>query len=257
MNYFIKIMTLAFLPLVSLDVFSASPETTFRSAEKQTTLIELYTSEGCSSCPPADRWLSKLKNSEGLWQDFIPIAFHVDYWNYLGWKDRFSQPMFSQRQRQYKKQKLINAVYTPGFVVDGNEWRGWFRGRKPFDTSHDTPGVLELSITDDAFSAQFSPSTPTRRALQLNLAILAMDLQTDVARGENAGRELSHDFVVLRLENYDANTEHKWQGALPVQERQGEIAVVAWISEASKLSPIQAVGGLLSQTTDHATDRPI
>ena len=79
---------------------SASAETIrFLSHDVQTNLVELYTSEGCSSCPPADRWLSKLRNSEQLWKGFVPLAFHVDYWDYIGWKDRFASPIYGARHR--------------------------------------------------------------------------------------------------------------------------------------------------------------
>ena len=73
-------------PLVS----PAAP-VTFASTARQTSLLELYTSEGCSSCPPAEAWLSGLKDNPGLWRDFVPVAFHVDYWNYLGWRDKWSR----------------------------------------------------------------------------------------------------------------------------------------------------------------------
>ncbi len=91
----------------------------------QSNLIELYTSEGCSSCPPADRWLSTLKEHPALWQRLVPIAFHVDYWDYIGWKDRFSQSEFSARQRQYVKENALPTVYTPGIMSNGKEWRNF------------------------------------------------------------------------------------------------------------------------------------
>ena len=98
----------------------------FKSATEQTGMLELYTSEGCSSCPPADSWLSSLKNEDGLWREFIPLAFHVDYWDYIGWKDRFASPKNSNRQRQYARGQSLKTVYTPGFLYNGEEWRGWF-----------------------------------------------------------------------------------------------------------------------------------
>src|SRR5437899_10682781 len=83
---------------------AASAQTTgvtFQSSEKQTALLELFTSEGCSSCPPAEAWLSRLQDSTGLWRDVVPVAFHVDYWDYLGWRDRWAAKDFSERQRAY------------------------------------------------------------------------------------------------------------------------------------------------------------
>ena len=73
-------------------ITSLAAETRFESGPQQISLVELYTSEGCSSCPPAEAWLSRLKEEPGLWKNFVPIAFHVDYWDRLGWRDRFSSP---------------------------------------------------------------------------------------------------------------------------------------------------------------------
>ena len=93
------------------------------SPPTQVDLIELYTSEGCSSCPPADRWVSSLQDEPGLWRDFIPLAFHVDYWDYIGWVDRFASPAFTARQYRYAAQQSMRTVYTPGFFNNGKEWR--------------------------------------------------------------------------------------------------------------------------------------
>src|SRR5437867_10582189 len=80
---------------------TAAAPISFQSQQNRTALLELYTSEGCSSCPPAEAWLSKLKDAPGLWRDFVPIAFHVDYWDSLGWKDPFAIKAYSERQRDY------------------------------------------------------------------------------------------------------------------------------------------------------------
>jgi hypothetical protein len=80
------------------------------------------------SCPPADEWLGRQKEATELWQRLIPLAFHVDYWDYLGWWDRFASAEFSQRQRDYRHSGGLGSVYTPGVVVNGQEWRGWYRG---------------------------------------------------------------------------------------------------------------------------------
>ena len=84
---------------------------TFKSSDKQVSLIELYTSEGCSSCPPADHWLNGLTDQQGLWTDFIPIAFHVDYWDYIGWQDPYAYSRYTQRQYRYQENNNIRSVY--------------------------------------------------------------------------------------------------------------------------------------------------
>jgi hypothetical protein len=88
-------------------------ELRFQSSAKQVALIELYTSEGCSSCPPAEAWLSQLKADPGLWTSFVPIAFHVDYWDNLGWRDRFAAEKFTARQRAYAVEWSGDSLYTP------------------------------------------------------------------------------------------------------------------------------------------------
>src|ERR1041385_689795 len=95
------------LILIAIFVSSVNAQTThitFQSSAVQTALLELYTSEGCSSCPPAEAQLSRLKKSSGLWKDFVPVAFHVDYWDYLGWRDPWASAEFSDRQRSYAQQ---------------------------------------------------------------------------------------------------------------------------------------------------------
>src|SRR5437763_12029180 len=127
---------------------STPPATTFESSETQTSLIELFTSEGCSSCPPAEKWLSAFKSNPDLWKKTVPVAFHVDYWNHLGWRDRFSKPEFTSRQRRYAAAWGGDSVYTPGFVVNGKEWRGWFGGNVTPITSTKV-GVLRVAVRDD------------------------------------------------------------------------------------------------------------
>src|SRR6059036_3501 len=109
--------TLIVLAMTAAITASAA-ETTFEVGPQRAQLLELYTSEGCSSCPPAEAWLSKLKDAPGLWRDFVPIAFHVDYWDSLGWKDPFAIKAYSERQRDYAASWRSRSVYTPGFVLD-------------------------------------------------------------------------------------------------------------------------------------------
>ena len=124
---------LALLTLLTLSVTPTAQVTAegdgqrIESPAHRVALVELFTSEGCSSCPPADRWLSELKHDERIWDRLVPVAFHVDYWDYIGWPDRFATKAFGERQRNYARGGNVASVYTPGFVVHGEEWRGWFR----------------------------------------------------------------------------------------------------------------------------------
>ena len=227
-------------------LFASEPQT-FESGETQGTLIELFTSEGCSSCPPAEKWLSGLKSDQELWKKIVPVAFHVDYWDRLGWRDRFAKPEFTSRQQRYAAAWGGDSVYTPGFVVNGKEWRDWFGGNA-IATGSTKVGVLRVSLgADGKLSASFIPETRQPHGFALNVALLGNDLESDVKRGENSGRKLRHDFVVLDFIKIDmANESNGWNGSIVLPMRSGDdkpSALAAWITENE--TPIQATGGWL------------
>ena len=216
------------------------------SPSQQASLIELYTSEGCSSCPAADQWLSKLKQDKHLWQQIVPVAFHVDYWNFLGWKDRFSQPVYSQRQRKYKQHGYLNVIYTPGFIKNGREWRGWF-DKQPLQLDNKNVGVLQANINKTSSHVSFKPEITIQGPLQLNVALLGFDLSSDITNGENRGKRLTHDFVVLEFRQHQqqANRQgHHWQlenDFLKTSTNANGIAL--WLTQPNDPTPIQATGG--------------
>ncbi len=230
----LTLLILLLLPLTSMA------QQSFSSGPQKNQLIELYTSEGCSSCPPADSWLSRYKNNPKLWSEVIPVAFHVDYWDYIGWPDRFAQPSYSLRQRLHARQGNISQVYTPGFVVDGKEWKGWYRSRNTPGISKKSPGVLTVNIQQRQFTASFD-----NKADKLTIAVLGFDLKTPVKAGENKGELLNHNFVVLAIKDYQLN-HSQWQGdmpAVPSGYEDTSLAVAAWVSDSHSLKPLQAVGG--------------
>src|SRR3989449_10775896 len=157
------------LPAVFVAAVNAqNTSLTFQSSGEQTALIELYTSEGCSSCPPAETWLSRLKASPGLWKDFVPLAFHVDYWDYLGWRDPWANKSFSDRQRAYAKQWRSQSIYTPGFVLNGKEWRAWSGRKDGPEYGVANAGVLTVTSSDmNRWQMSFAPA---------NAAVAAYDL---------------------------------------------------------------------------------
>ncbi len=221
----------------------------FESGEARVRLVELYTSEGCSSCPPADRFVSGLVDDPRVWSEIVPVAFHVDYWDYIGWPDRFASPAFSERQRQHAHLGHVRNVYTPGFVVGGKEWRGFFRRQAIPDAEPVPIGSLALSVDGDAASARFvAKGLPEQ--LELHVALLGFDLATQVRAGENHGRRLEHDFVVLSYARayLDATPEGY---VAPVQipppsTESPRTAIAAWVTPVDDTLPIQAVGGWLN-----------
>lgn len=245
----VKQFLLYFSILLPITV-TAGSDITFTSPSQQTTLLELYTSEGCSSCPPADKWLSTLKDDPRLWKEIIPIAFHVDYWNYLGWEDKFSRAEYSQRQRNYARFNRLKTVYTPGFLQNGKEWRAWFRSRHFNTNLGEIVGRLEVTISDKTVTANFRPEKPITGKLHLHVAWLGFDLITEVRDGENEGKNLQHDFVSLDTQSVQetkAADAYRWQFTLstPTNGLPRKKGIAFWITNGSDPTPIQATGGWL------------
>lgn len=239
---------IAAILLITNAAASAAP-LTFQSTNQQVSLLELYTSEGCSSCPPADRWISQLKSDPRLWREIIPVAFHVDYWDYIGWPDRFASAMFSQRQRQYAQTGNIRTVYTPGLVLDGNEWRGWFSDPVLRLAPRADVGSLRLDIENGQALISFTPLQAFPNQLTLHLALLGFDLSTAVKAGENRGRQLRHDFTVVAYQTAPIVQQGgRYSLQLPLPSHRfavPRLAVAAWLSNQQNQRPLQAVGGWL------------
>lgn len=247
-----RVAVIAYFLLVLTAGFAAAdadkPSTIFSSGEQQVTMIELFTSEGCSSCPPADRWLSGLKSDSGLWKRFVPIGFHVDYWDYIGWEDRFAQAEYSARQRQYAVEGGSRTVYTPGVFHQGEEWLGW-RSRGSIAIDDAKVGELTVRINDKDAAIQFENLNPDIERLTAHVAVLGMNLETFVRAGENKGRRLNHDFVALDI----ASSRLKRSGSsftavtrLPkISSDADSLALAVWVSEVGTQAPIQSVGGYL------------
>jgi hypothetical protein len=235
---------LALILLVGGTLTAYAGDRVFESRPQKVHLIELFTSQGCSSCPPAEAWLSKLKNEPGLWKDFVPLAFHVDYWDRLGWRDPFASKEWTARQYQYSAAWNSEGVYTPGFVLDGRE----LLDRKIPSASIETPGSLRASVTNRSVIGEFIPAHRGARDLDLHVALLAFDVATSVTAGENSGRKLSQDFVVMflttgRMSDGKAEIPLTIYPQPPAPNQIGAIAV--WITAPNQIEPIQSVGGWL------------
>ncbi len=237
--------------LLASTVSAESEIQRFESPPERATVVELFTSHGCSSCPPADEWLRRLSQLPGLWSQVIPLAFHVDYWDYLGWRDRFAAAEFSRRQRDYRRTGALGSVYTPGVLVNGNEWRGWYHGRPIPDTDRPHIGQLHLEATaDDGAILRFTPGPDWQTGdLRAHLAILGSDLESAIEGGENRGRTLREAFVVLALNTSASQfAPYTWRLGWPQFEPAGQsrLAVAAWLSSENDPAPLQAVGGWLA-----------
>jgi hypothetical protein len=223
----------------------------FQSGEKQVSLVELYTSEGCSSCPPAEAWMAGLKDLPELWKGFAPMAFHVDYWNSLGWKDRWSLPEFTGRQRAYAEAWKNDNIYTPCLVLNGKESHlGFFGGRIPA-ASAENVGVLAVSTEDsNLWNATFAPAKAAGIAYEVHAALLAGGLDSDVQAGENRGRHLHHEFAVLNLIQMPMTTNNGTAKGRFISDTarynlKKDLAIAVWITRGGQMEPLQATGGWL------------
>jgi hypothetical protein len=233
--------------IAPLTVFAGPLE--FKSSDARVSLLELYTSEGCNSCPPADRFVNELKSDSRLWREVIPVAFHVDYWDYIGWRDRFASPRYAERQRNYARRGYVKSVYTPGLVLGGEEWRSWFFSPTLKLGKGADVGPLRLTVEDGKVTATFVPATATSKPAELNVAVLGFGLKTDVKAGENSGKTLEHDFVVLGYGRADMHKTGKTLSATTTipeaRFKAPRQAIAAWVSAKDDPFPVQAVGGWL------------
>ncbi|HYM36187.1 MAG TPA: DUF1223 domain-containing protein [Steroidobacteraceae bacterium] len=180
--------------LVAMSTVYAAESCSTRSAVSVPTVIELYTSEGCNSCPPADQWLSRLKSDPGI----VALAFHVDYWDRLGWKDRFASPAFTQRQERESARNGADYGYTPQVVLDGVDNKRWYQESFPLSRHEVSKSVVDVKLTGDGnvFTATITPTANAPAHLAAYWAVTEHNHQSAVKAGENAGATLKHDFVV-------------------------------------------------------------
>ena len=187
-------------------------------------VVELFTSEGCYSCPPADRLVSQIidkANESG--QRIFPLSFHVDYWDYLGWKDAYSSAAFSERQRRYAFTWRSNRVYTPQMVINGeHEFVGSNAAKAQQYITEALEGDAQLKIDLAPILDQKNNSiqvdailSDMKNDLVLNFAIVERDLVREIARGENGGKTLHHDnvvrsFVTTKARDYKVGTELRY-----------------------------------------------
>jgi len=238
--------------LGALTSAAAEPQH-FASGPSRVALVELYTSEGCSSCPPADHWLGALREDSGLWKQFVPVEFHVNYWDSLGWKDRLSTRQFTAREYAYANAWGSPNVYTPCFVRNGAEWKpSWGEG----SPTRGPAGELAVDLDDHGVCrAEFRPLAGGPAAsgdYVIHVALLGGGITSKVSAGENGGETLEHEFVVLGL------TTQPLEATVPGKPLQASLtlpdptvtdarrhALAAWVTRPGDQAPIQATGGWL------------
>ncbi len=238
-----KIVFLMSLVLIQSLAFAV----TFESSERQVTLLELYSSEGCSSCPPADEWVRGFLQLSNLWKHYVPVVFHVDYWDSLGWKDSLASPIYTERQKNYARNWKNSNLFTPNVVINGKNWKKWQRV-KTLPTFNQNVGVLKIELQSQGkYQVSFKSTVEHSEPYEAHLVLLGFDIQSIVPRGENSGKILKHDFVVL---DYQSGVMQDASIALNLNsqdERAKKLGIAAWVSEVGSPVPIQATGGYLER----------
>ena len=238
-------------------------------------LAELYTSEGCDSCPPADRWMSGL-TARGFGADkVVPLSLHVDYWDYIGWKDPFAQAQFTERQRQIARLANSNLVYTPQVVLAGRDFRGWAGGG--FDAqvkainARPARADIELAMnvseskvnvtanatakaggnaTGAAGGTVIAGATSTAGNAgtkpQLFVALIQNRIVSPVKAGENRGVTLKHDYVVrewLGPVAFGADGKARLEKIIipPKSAPTNDLGVVAFVQDGANGEVLQAL----------------
>ncbi len=190
-------------------------------------LLELYTSQGCSSCPPADAFLSTYTTNKDLWKTVVPLSFHVSYWDHLGWKDPYASSEAVERQRRLSNQLSQSTVYTPQFFFDGQNGRGEGDSGKSTYTLSAKWNGKNLSVT-------VTPALPSGKVFY---AFQTMDQVTDVRAGENAGKKLKHEFVVTHFDSPGVVSKKEFPLLQPDEKKAKVLSV--WIEVNGK--PVVAV----------------
>jgi hypothetical protein len=197
----------AMILLVGCSSEARSASTAVKGDRPRTVVLELFTSQGCSSCPPADRLLSKLRGETFDGGMVIPLAYHVDYWNHLGWSDPFSSPKWSARQREYAASIEGSQVYTPQLVVNGTKQlvgsseravRAEIR-RQLEESDHGTVVIDRMTRANNALDVNLRAKLDRGAAaggVDVVVALFENGLSTAVSRGENANRNLTNDAIV-------------------------------------------------------------
>jgi len=246
----IRIISSFCLLLFSLASQAEEPQVLKASSPpNRVVLLELYTSEGCSSCPPADRFFSSLKETVYDEQQLIPLAFHVTYWDYIGWQDRFADDIHDLRQRRQAAMNASRTVYTPQFLINGHDYRpGKYINN---DVNRVNSSKAEMTIhlevahaAPDELQVRVSTEQVNDERRHLWLAVYENNLQSQVDDGENEGELLKHDYVVRRLLGPFSVSGMKDQVNTAVrlddEWKRQDLGVVAFVQKTDSSEVVQA-----------------
>ena len=206
----------------------------YAQKNKSIVVLELFTSQGCSSCPPADVLLKDIKSKYNHQQVYV-LSYHVDYWNRLGWKDPFSKPEFSDYQRRYATKFNSNSIYTPQLVVNGrihftgsNEYKA-YSAIKKYLNEESLSTVIIRNIERNEDSIEFTYNFEAKEAKSITFVLLVDEKKTNVSRGENRNKTIINSNVVADKVDRDKN-----EGTI-------FLTIPDWVNTTDKLSVIAYV----------------
>jgi hypothetical protein len=239
---------LAIAFVLCLATSSALPaECTGTSTPHRIPLLELYTSEGCDSCPPADRWVGSLRSRDYGSDRVVVLAFHVDYWDRLGWPDRFAQPRFTERQRAINDRSRSRVIYTPQLILNGRDYRRGLRDdfAERVDVIAREPAKAALALNVRPAESQWAVAGKWSGAdlghARAWVALYENNLATDVRAGENRNKRLQHDFVVRDIAGPFASGAFSYAFRIDPAWKRRDLAVAGFIQDLRTGDVLQAL----------------
>ncbi len=241
--------------ITNIDAKEEKPLSADRGEAMPFAVVELFTSQGCSSCPSADRLLKEIvQSAKESGKPVYALSFHVDYWDYLGWKDPYSQPMFSERQRRYAQAFGLRGIYTPQMIVNGQDEFVGSReetAKSVIQKAFTQSAICTISITkidqnDEFVTVNYEISGKMNDAV-LNLALVQEDGTSDVKRGENRGRHLENvnivrDFLSMELAGKKSGVQ---QLKMPEKVNLGHFSVIAFVQDIETMKILGAVSSAI------------
>lgn len=252
MRIFTLLLTTSLLAGLSGISSAAELSCSAQSGNRTMPLLELYTSEGCSSCPPADEWLSSLRQSGLVPDRVVPLALHVDYWNDLGWEDSYSQKTFTDRQYRLAGLNRMRSVFTPQFVLNGRNLSRW-HSQADSEIRHINTMAPQARITlvlsrqthSIGITADAETIDPAAQT-DLFLAVYENNLNHDIGAGENRDLTLHHDYVARQLIGpvplKDGGKAHFVRNiSLDKSWKESDMSVVAFVQNRNNGEVLQAL----------------
>lgn len=244
---YVIVLALVLGALAALPDSTRAASCTAESRPQRVPLLELYTSEGCDSCPPADRWVSELPRRGLAAGAVVVLAFHVDYWDRLGWKDPYGQARFSERQRVLNNRNRARFVYTPQLVLNGGDYRRGshddFASRVAEISRAPAKAAMRLALASAPAGVTVSGAWSGSEASHAQgwVALYENGLSTDVKAGENRNKRLHHDYVVRDIAGPFPSGAFAHAFKVDPQWKRGDLAVAGFVQDARSGDVLQAL----------------